>query len=66
MSRSKEAWEESICMWVSSGVYGGDTRLMEIADGKLGATSAPLEEPKRIKENSAGGKLWRSHHMQHK
>lgn len=29
---------------------------MEIADGKLSATTAPSKEPKRIKENSAGGK----------
>lgn len=25
MSRNEEAWEESICIWVSSGVYRGDT-----------------------------------------
>lgn len=56
MSRNEEAWEESICIWVSSGVYRGGTWLMEIADGKLSATTAPSKEPKRIKENSAGGK----------
>lgn len=56
MSGSEEAWEESVCIWVSSGVYRGGTWLMEIADGKLRATAAPSKEPKRIKENSAGGK----------
>lgn len=56
MSSNEEAWEESVCIWVSSGVYRGDVWLMEIADGKLRARSAPSKEPKRIKENSAGGK----------
>lgn len=48
MSRNEEAWEESICIWVSSGVYRGGTWLMEIADGKLRATNCSFE---RAKEN---------------
>lgn len=30
--------------------------MMEIADGKLRVVTAPSKEPKRVKENSVGGK----------